>query len=197
MDVIDEEEYNRRSKFTEPLFEDTCIEKDGMVYPIKKKYDETPGVYDAGPLLKYTKPEQNQEQYSSSNIIDFSNAKSFKDVIERQDNLKRSEEAILTTKDNIFVPVIYDDDLPELVATKQMLSYKAIDLESYRGRFGGDFNNITRGVKDKKNKTITFYRLKTFCNAMDVKATLTLEDKEGAINPMGRKIEVNLTSSEE
>jgi hypothetical protein len=197
MDVIDEEEYNRRSKLPEPLFEDTCIEKDGIVYPIQKRYDGfSTGVYDAGPFFKYTPPTQNPEEYSADKIIDLSKAKDLKEIMEKQDELRGSEEAILSTKDNIFIPTIAEDETPELQATKLMLLKKKIDLESYKARFGNDGPNALRIVKDKTNKTISFYRFKNFCEVCDVNAYLILEDKVGAINPMGETIRMPLTSEE-
>ena len=74
MEVISEDEYIRRSKFADPMFEDTCVEKNGTLYPIQKRYNEgAPGVYDAGPCFKYTNP-TNKEDYSANKIIDFDNA---------------------------------------------------------------------------------------------------------------------------
>jgi len=194
MDVIDEREYHKRAKLEDPLFEDTCVEKDGLLYPIQKKYDGTPGVYDAGPFLKFTKPVNDIEQYSSDKIIDFNNAKNFRDLISKQDDLRHEERAILSTVNNVFAPEVYDDDTPELVAIKQMITYKNIDPESYRHRFGDDFSNNMRPLKDKKNKSVSFYKVRTYCTVFDTKATLIIEDKEGAINPMGRRIEIEITS---
>ena len=54
-----------------------------------------------------------------------------------------------------------------------------------------NFNNDKRLIK--KN-SITFGKLRNICNALDIRATLTLEDKTGDIpNPMGTRIEVCLT----
>jgi hypothetical protein len=198
LDVIDEEEYDRRVKLADPMFEDTCIQKGDTLYPVRNKYDPSVvGVYDAGPFLKYTEPaEEDKEQYSANKIIDLGNTSNLRELIQAQDDYRREESALLTTVNNIWEPVIYNDDSPELVALKEGITYKQIDNESYRPRHGADFNNDTRLLKDRKNKTISFYKLKRYCDIYDLKATLIIEDKEGAINPMGRKIVKELTSEE-
>lgn len=199
MDVIDEKEFNKRSKLDEPLFEDTCVERNGRVYPIQKRYDPTtPGVYDAGPFLKYTEPTENVGIFSSDNIVDFSRAKDLRGIIEIQDDLRRGEEARLTTINNVWEPTIYEDDTVELAALKEAITLKQIDPESYRPRYGSgsDSNNDNRLLNDKKNKTISCYKIKRFCDIYDIKATIIFEDKKGAINPMGKKIIAELTTEE-
>jgi hypothetical protein len=195
MEVIDEEEYRRRSRFDNLLFDDSCIEMNGMVYPVQKKFDPTvPGVYDVGPCLKYVKPTENADQYRSENITDFGKPQNFKDLIDQQDHLRKGREAILTTKENkVFNPKIAEDDTPELSITKEAIILKDIDIESYRTEFGLDYPNILRLFKDPKNKNITINRMKTVCNAMDIEMTVTLKDKKNAINPMGKELSVILT----
>ena len=79
-DVIDEQEYLRRLELNKDLVDslssDTAVEKDGKLYPVNKQYsDSVPNVYNAGPVLVYTMPDEykNNEDYSTNNIIDFDN----------------------------------------------------------------------------------------------------------------------------
>lgn len=199
-DVIDQTEYHRRLTFDNPMLEDTCIEVNGTVYPIQKRYDPSkPGAFDSGAFFKLTKPsEEEQEMYSSENIIDMARAKDYKDRIDAQDDLRTAENAILTTVNNIFNPVTYEDDSPELKALKEVYRSKQIDLESYRHRYGSDsdFNNETRTVRSKSQKTVSFYKVRKHCDVLDVEAILILKDKKGAINPMGKTIITRLTSEE-
>lgn len=54
-----------------------------------------------------------------------------------------------------------------------------------------NFNNDKRLIK---KSSITFGKLRNICNALDIKATLTLEDKDDEVpNPMKTKINVCLT----
>jgi len=197
IDVIDEEEYHRRSKLDDPMFEDTCIEMNGMVYPIQKRYDGSPGVCDYGPVLRYTKPIVDQEQYSSENIIDFNKAKDFAAVMKTQDAYKRCEEAILTSPDNITTPVIKETNSPLLALTKQMIIEKHIDIDLYGSKLKEDKNNALRPIKDKNNDTITINRAVNLCQCCDVRMIVRLEDKPGAVNPMGKILEMEITSGGE
>jgi hypothetical protein len=197
MEVISQDEYLRRRELPEPLFEDTCVENDGMVYPILKRCDGNPGLTDFGDILKYTKPVVNKENYRSDKIIDFSDCKDLGSFMEQQDKLKASEAAILTTKNKITNYPIAEDDTPELAGSKEVINSKNIDIESYKPRFGSDGNNILKIFKNPQIKTISFNRVKTVCRGMDVEAYLIFKDKPGAINPMGKEVLVKLTSTEE
>lgn len=54
-----------------------------------------------------------------------------------------------------------------------------------------NFNNDKRLIK--KN-SITFGKLRNICNALDIRATLTLEDRADDVpNPMGTRIDICLT----
>lgn len=200
LDVMTETEYTQKTQKEGPMFDDTCIEKNGMLYPIQQRYDGfTPGVFDAGPFLKYTNPQESDvAEYSagSDKIIDFSRAKDLRSLIVEQDKLRDKEEVILTVRENIFQAHIKDSNLPELKATKEVINSKNIDLTDYKVKLEEDFSNITRIIKDPNNDSITFNRMRTLMNAMDVEVTLTFKDKPNAINPMGKEISVVITSED-
>lgn len=199
-DSIDVNEYERRKKLDNPLFEDTCIEVDSINYPIQKVYDpRSVGVFDADCFFKFTRPnEEVMDQYSSKNIIDFDKADSFADTIKNLDKIRMAESARLTTKNNILLLNKSETDSPELCAIKDAINSKQIDAESYRERFpsDSDFNNDMRLLKDSKNNNISFFKMKRILNAFDIDAILTIKDKEGAINPINRTIKVKLTKEE-
>lgn len=196
MEVIDEQEYERLSRLENTNINDTCIEMNGLVLPIQKRYDgSTPGVFDAGVCFKVTKPE-NEDGYTSKNVINFDNAKDFAGVIETHDKYRRCEEAILTTKDNISKVIIKETNQPELVMVKEMINAKGIDMESYGTRLGPDKDNVFRLVKDKNNDNITLNRSKTLCEIFDCRLIMRIEDKPGAVNPMGIVLEKELTMGE-
>ena len=198
VDVIDQEEFVRRSvinpQATKELSEDTAVQApNGYVYPVMKQYtDSTPGVYDAGPMLLYNTPEDMKEdpQYHEDNIIDFENVSSLKESIEKQAALEKAERTILISPENIFTPVIQESDTPEMALLKQAIARKNIDIESYKQRFGSDYNNDKRIFEQP---SITFFKMKRVCEIFDIKVSLTLEDNPGAANPIGERLTATIT----
>ena len=173
----------------------TAIEENGRIYPLRGKNDVRPGLYydEKSPIVRYVHPSEEEEQdYSSNNIIDFTNLQSIKEVINKQSKLRNMERSILTTVDNIFNPATHPNDAPEMVALKEAVREKHIDLDKYSQRFGNNYNNERRLFN---NNTITLIKLKSMCNALDIKATLTLEDASPDVpNPINKTITIELTS---
>lgn len=193
-DVITIDEFYKNPDFYKSA--PTAIEGgDGYLYPIRSNSnDMRPGFIDEGPMQFFTPPSGQQcPIYSDRNIIDFSKASSIKDIIKAQDRLASAEKAILTTIDNVFIPPTNADDTPEMVLLKQAIVDKHIDLDKYESRFGSNYNNDKRLLK--KN-SITFGKFRNTCKALDIKATLTLEDTSSDVpNPMGNKIDICLTDA--
>lgn len=188
-DVVDSTEYSKNKDMYDPEY--TAVIKDNLLYPIRgRKVDRSkPGYYFDGTIGIYVKP-KNEEEYSTSNIIDFSSTDNIKDLLEKSTALKDMERDILTNPDNIFIPVIDEYDEPEMKGLKEAIIAKKIDLEKYKQRFGKDYNN------DRKlfnRHDITIKKLKSFADKLDMKLTLILEDKDETVpNPIGRVIVVNL-----
>lgn len=87
------------------------------------------------------------------NTIDFSN-----------------EKTILATTDNIFVPSVNEDDSPEIVAIKQIIATKKIDLNAYKHKFGTDYSQNKRVLKTDINT------MKELAANFDIKVTLVIHD---------------------
>lgn len=198
MDVISEDEYIRRKQFPEPMFENTCVAKDGVIYPIRPRFVEgLPGVVDAGVMSVYTKPPAEREaDYSEKRVINFSNSASYAELIKKKDQLASDETARLTTKDNVLEPYIDQNDSPALKLIKEALGAKAIDPESYRQRLGTDFSNCMRLITSKKNKGITLKKLTSLATAYDLEVDLRISDKPGCVNPMNKTLQARITSTE-
>lgn len=191
-DVITEEEYLRNSNEIDKRH--TAIKgNDGYVYPIRNLSDNRPGYYPTGSIDYFVPPSPNEAIfYGAKNIINFKDATNIREIIETQQKLNAAERSILTTIDNVFEPDIGENDLPEMKALKQAIIDKHIDLDKYEQRIGVNYNNDKRILK-KGN--ITFDKMRTFCEALDIKATLTLEDNDPEVpNPIGRVIVAELTS---
>ena len=93
----------------------------------------------------------------------------------------------------MFIPEIGSDDTPEMIALKQAIMDKHIDIDKYEQRFGPNYNNDKRLLK-KGN--ITFGKLRSICDALDIKVTLTIEDSAPDVpNPIGRATTAEITGS--
>lgn len=201
LDVIDESEFIRRSSLNPDivasLAEDTAIEKDGHVYPVTRQYSkDVTGVTDLGKVLLYSLTEQDKsaDEYKVENVIDFENVKSLQESINKQNQLMSAERTILVSPENIFTPVIKEEDTPEMKLLKQAICLKGIDLDNYKQRFGSDYNNDRRLFEQN---SITFFKLKRLAEIMDMNVSLSLEDKPGAPNPIGEKLTIQITSDGE
>lgn len=198
LEVIDQDEFIRRSQLdpeaAKEMAEDTAVQApNGLIYPVTNQYSEqVPGVYNNGPMLLYSTPEEmkTDPEYQPSNIIDFENVSSLREAIEKQAELEQAERSILISPDNIFIPIVQETDNPEMVLLKQAISRKQIDIDNYKQRFGNDYNNDKR-LFDQSS--ITFFKLKRICDIFDIKATLVLEDKPNAPNPIGEKLSAVIT----
>lgn len=167
---------------------------DGYVYPIRSKSDNRPGFYPTGCLDFFKLPSLGESSiYSSQNIINFKEATSLKEIIVAQQRLANSERSILETIDNVFAPEIGENDTPEMKAIKQAIIDKHIDLDKYEPRFGPNYNNDKRLLR---KDSITFGKIRSIGSALDIKATLVIEDADPNVpNPIGRVITAVLTDS--
>lgn len=193
-EVIDAEKFKSNPAFySNNNF--TAVQEGDFLYPIRAN-DNNPGVCVKNNLMiKFTKPYKGDEnEYSSKNMIDFSNPKDMKEVIEKANAFKDLEKEILTNPDNIFIPNIGVNDSPEMVALKTAVIEKHIDIDKYADRFDSNFFNDKRLFKKSE---ISMGKLRNTCQNLDIKVTLTLEDARPDVpNPIGRVITVDLTSNE-
>lgn len=171
---------------------------DGFVYPIRNpSSDFRPGMYPMGLGMDWFKPPMSKyemQDYSQSNIIDFSESKNFRDVIANQERLNREERSILTTINSLTVPTIQDSDEPAMIALKEAIIAKHIDLDSYDYRFGQ--SNFPNDKRLLKKDSISLKKLVAYCNALDITATLTLKDANSDVpNPMGKEITYDLNNT--
>ena len=198
VDVIDQDEFIRRTKLDPEsiklMCEDTAVEgPNNKIYPVTKQYSpDSPCAYDAGPMVLYNMPEvyENLGHYQQENVINFEDVSSLRESIEKQAALEQAERSILISPDNIFTPLPQENDTPEMSVLKKAITRKNIDIDNYKQRFGSDYNNDKR-LFDQSS--ITFFKLKRVCEIFDIKATLILEDKPGAPNPIGEKLSAVIT----
>ena len=172
----------------------TSVEMNNTLLPVKKSYDPTsPGFYIVcdGKLGKAIYPSDNDKEfYSVENAIDFSDIKNMKELIAKQEEVKRMESEVLSNSDNLFKPIPKENDSPEMRAMKQAICLKNIDIDAYADRFADNFNNDKRLLK---GSTITIAKMKSICDKLDIKVTLTLSDASNTVpNPIGKSITVDI-----
>ena len=195
--VVEHEEFMKNRE----IYEDpnTAVEVNindiKYILPLRnnKISNDIPGVYNDGCLDFFILPDENQlKEYSSSNTIDFGNCSSMAEVMEKQKMLRDEEKEILTNPDNIFIPPISGKESPAMAGLKQAVIAKRIDIDKYQDRFGKEnFPNDKRKFKDND---ITMFMLNRMNKALDIKATIILEDRHPDVpNPIGKKIIMDLT----
>lgn len=193
-EVVDSEEYYRNPSIGN-FNEFTAIQDNGLLYPIRNASKICgPGYYtDTNSCIsRYVEPELDEyDKYSvEQNLIDF-NSNNIKEIIDKSERLKSMETEILISKDNIFNPVIKDDDEPEMQLLKTAINKKNIDIDKYESRFESNFQNEKRLFN---KPTITFGKLKRIGKATDMKITLRIEDASPEVpNPIGEVLEVVIT----
>ncbi len=203
MEVITVDEYQKLLSLNSPIFDDTCVEFNGYVYPITKvSHPEMVSVYSNGPVIQFNPPitKEDKETYKAENIIDFSSGKLYgmKDYMDKIDKLKSMESSRLSTIKHVLTIPINEEDAPELKALKEIINEKHIDADVYKQKFpsGSDYNNDLRHMKSPENNNISFFKAKRVANAFDIEMELILRDKSNAVNPSGKVYNVILTEEE-
>lgn len=172
----------------------TSVEINNIILPVKKSYDpSSPGFYimNSGKIGKFIYPsDEDIHEYSLDNAVDFSDVKNMKELISKQEEVKRMESEVLSNSDNLFKPIIKENDSPEMKAMKTAICLKDIDLDLYQDRFADNFNNDKRLLK---GPSITISKMKSICDKLDIKVTLTLSDANPDVpNPIGESISVDI-----
>lgn len=193
--VVSMQEYSANKDLYNP--KNTAIEIDDgrLVLPIRNPMTETGvGVYysDTKPYGNIVKPSKEDEpKYSSSKVIDFTNAKDIGEVINKNNMLRDLQSDLMVSgKDgNIFYLNITQEDTPEMRALKQAINSKQVDKKTYEDRFP-QFQNDMRLLK---GHSITLSKLISICNGFDISCVMTLKDREDAVNPIGDEITIDLT----
>ena len=168
------------------------------ILPVVGSTSQNPGIFvrSESPFSYATEPTGEMvDMYNRRNLIDYGDVKTFKQFIDKQTMVRELENDILSSPDNIFRPNIDPEDSPAMSVLKQAVTEKKIDLDKYEPRFGSNYPNDRR-IFTKND--ISMKMLIRMCNALDIKATLTLEDQDSDIgeipNPIGKKISIELTS---
>ena len=193
LDVVPIEEYSRNPGSYLP--KSTAIDfGQNIVLPVISESDKGPGIIikSNSPFARIQIPDgYDCSKYSKDNVIDFTDSQNMAEFMQKQTLLHQLEKDVLSSPDNIFNPSVEVDDSPAMQLLKEAVAQKHIDLDKYEARFGSNYANDKRLFN---KSTISMPMLVRLCNALDIKATLTLEDAEGDIaNPMGSTMSIEIT----
>lgn len=200
-DIISREEYLKYKNIENSNLENLAVSVDcngeEIILPVitDREYSDnvvTPGVYPAGPLNVFKLPkDKDVSRFKPNKIIEFSNNDTMEEILNKKEVLSTFTEPWIASTDNTTICPINEDDQPEMVAIKSALNAKHVDFDSYAPRFGMNFPNNKRQLK---NNSATLKFIKTFCDALDLDAELTIKDKSSKVaNPMNKVIHVSLT----
>jgi len=179
------------------------IERDGkvMILPVRSQSSngsmEKPGVYCHGPLNFFSFPKTGEEEQVFSPedtlVFDLGNITDMQQYITEKERFDTSVNRLLETSDtcdDIFTPPLLDSDSGEMRALKECILAKRIDLDKYSERFGENYPNDKRKLKDDN---ITSFLLKRMCTNLDIEVDMVFRDaSDNAPNPMNKVIVVNM-----
>ena len=204
MDILDYKTYGQHPELARTAQSSTVIETTTdsgktIVLPYKGNRpasESIPGVYDCGPIDIIVMPKEELENdYVPNDVVIFSSRDGIKNIQDKQEKLARLTEPWIINSDNVTVIGIEETNQPEMVGLKTVINEKKIDLDKYASRFGENFPNDKRQLK---NDSLTLKILKRFCANLDVEAELVFRDKNPNVpNPINREIVVSLTENYE
>lgn len=176
-----------------------AVKEGDYVLPYRGDYSNknsnAPGIYSAGSLDFVVYPNKNDEHnYKDIPIITISSEDNIEEIIKKENVLSKLAEPWITNPDNITNIHMKESDEPSMKILKQAINEKRCDIDKYAPRFGDNFPNDKRQLK---NSSVTLKIINRFCDNLDMEAILTIRDKDtGVPNPMKKPVSVSLTSGE-
>lgn len=165
-----------------------------MILPFRGLYSGhqlTPGIYEAGCVSFAVKPDPGLVNSYKPKVVSISNLSDIQEIINNSEVIRKMDEPFLTPDSEVTAIPIKETDQPEMKALKMAINAKHIDLDKYAARFGINYNNDKRQLK---NSSATLNIIKRYCDNCDMEAVLTIRDKSPDVpNPMKTEITISLT----
>ena len=200
MNIMSYDDYAKSSKFADSSTGIERVTTSGktIVLPYKGNLPSNistptvPRIYNMGPVDMVVMPNTEEEDdYVPTKVVEFDNTDGIRKVLESQAQLSKLAEPWITSPDNITFVSIGESDRPEVVGLKTAINEKHIDIDKYAGRFGENFPNDKRQLR---NESMTLKMVERFGNNLDMEVVLVFRDKNPNVpNPIGREISVSLT----
>jgi DNA-binding Xre family transcriptional regulator len=90
----------------------------------------------------------------------------------------------------VYRPPLLETDSAEMRAMKECIIAKNIDLDKYKDRFGANYPNDKRKLKDD---SITLNMIERMCKNLDIKVDLVFTDSDDNVpNAMNKVIRANI-----
>lgn len=179
------------------------VEKKGddvYVLPYRGEYTDSknlqPGIYHSGNCLTFeVLPKESEENnYKNIPIITISSNDDIEAILEKENVLSKLAEPWITSPDNITQIPIKESDEPAMKALKMAINNKQCDIDKYQARFGQNFPNDKRQLK---NSSVTLKITQRYCDNLDMEAILTIRNKdENVPNPLKNPVSISLSTGE-
>lgn len=169
-----------------PITSETRLDKPGVYISKDSPYA----------VFKFPKTKEEKELYEPDNdhIVDFSNAENMQNIVDKKQHMDVIMNQYLEAGPecgNIFKPIITSKDSAAMKGLKQCLIEKHIELDKYAERFGANFPNDKRKLKDTD---ITLFLLGRMAEKFDLNVDMVFRDANSDVpNPMGKVITVSLS----
>ena len=125
-------------------------------------------------------------------VLTFDDFDSLQTISDAKKKLDESINKLIETTDgsSIYRPPLLESDSAEMRAMKECIIAKNIDLDKYKDRFGANYPNDKRKLKDDN---ITLNMISRMCENLDIRLDLVFSDASGEIpNPMDKVVKANI-----
>lgn len=174
------------------------VEKDGesIILPIQPADSvNKPGICSTdGKISIITYPDEDQmKEYKpeGDDILVFSDHLSLQSLSDASFKFKNNINKLMENDggESYKAPLL-ETDTAAMRAMKESINAKNIDLDKYKDRFGVNFPNDKRKLKDDN---ITLNMITRMCENLDIKLDLVFSDKDSSVpNPMNKIIKANI-----
>lgn len=139
-------------------------------------------------IKPFTKKDKNKYSISNTYILDM---EMINNTILTKGLKKEKIDLILGETDEVFSPIITDEDNRLQILIKMALQEKQLDLKNYLPRFKDqtDMNNLKRSLL--KHGKMSYEKFLRWCEILDLEFEINLEDSTNSIQPMNTNIYYN------
>ena len=165
--------------------------------PIRTNFSniDKPGVYCSdGKISMITYPNEEEENIympEGESVISFSDHNTLQSLSDAKRKLDESINKLLEVDSgDVYRPPLLETDSAEMRAMKECIIAKNIDLDKYKDRFGANYPNDKRKLKDDN---ITLNMISRMCENLDIKLDLVFTDANDNVpNAMNKVIRANI-----
>jgi len=133
-----------------------------------------------------------QPELNSGAIINRKNQKDMQQFLDETAREKSREKESLEryTANGAYIPPLLENDSAEMRGLKTCIILKEMDIDNYAERFGPNYPNDKRKIKDPD---ITSFLLKRYCTNFDLEVDIVFRDKNPDVaNAMNKEVRVNM-----